>query len=175
MEEKKIFFTADHHFGHKNIIKLADRPFLSLDEMDETMITKWNLSVDVLDDVYHLGDFGFKTPKRKLNEILIRLNGQKYLIKGNHDKDKLDGFYKEHFHWIKHYQDLDIDGKRIILFHYPIQSWGGMHRGAWHLHGHCHGKLTPKAGRLDVGVDAHKFKPIEINELKNLIVNRKDD
>ena len=177
MEEKKVFFTADHHFGHKNIIGFTGRPFLSLDDMNEGMIKAWNLKVDVLDDVYHLGDFGVKISKVKLNEILVRLNGQKYLIKGNHDKDKYDDVYKKHFIWTKFYHQLhaSTNGRLIVLSHYPIESWNGMNRGAWHLHGHCHGKLKPKAGRLDVGVDVHAFLPIEVDKLKNLITSRKND
>lgn len=78
------YFTSDLHFGHKNIIKYEDRPFSSVEEMDEFLIYKWNSKVGKNDEVYILGDFGFVSGTRA-NELLDRLNGKKFLIKGNHD------------------------------------------------------------------------------------------
>ncbi len=82
---KNIFFTSDQHFGHKNIIKFSNRPFNSVEEMDEMMIQRWNEKVGETDEVYHLGDVGLAS-SGKLRKILERLNGKIYLIKGNHEK-----------------------------------------------------------------------------------------
>ena len=75
------FFTSDHHFGHKRIIELAKRPFTSVDEMDEYMIVRWNDRVKPGDTIYHVGDFAFTDH----DPYLRRLNGQKFLVPGNHD------------------------------------------------------------------------------------------
>ena len=76
------YYTSDLHFGHNNIIKYENRPFNSVDEMDEYLIYKWNNKVKKGDEVYIIGDFGFCKGERA-NELLDRLNGRKYLIKGN--------------------------------------------------------------------------------------------
>lgn len=87
------FFTSDHHFFHKNIIKLCDRPFKDLDEMHTALINNWNEVVHEDDTVYVVGDFSFGRAN-KTREILKRLKGDKILVIGNHDfhlKDKLTG------------------------------------------------------------------------------------
>ena len=80
-----IFFTSDLHFGHEGIIRMCNRPFQTLEEMDETLIKNWNSLAKPKDKVYVLGDFFMYYKKPKLREILNRLNGTKILIKGNHD------------------------------------------------------------------------------------------
>lgn len=92
------YFIADTHFNHKNIIKYDDRPFSSVEEMNETMIQLWNSRVTQNDNVYILGDVGFGN----VDNILRRLNGNKYLIRGNHDKFlEKESFDKSLFVWIK--------------------------------------------------------------------------
>ena len=59
---QKIFFTADTHFGHENVIQFDKRPFASADEMDKEMIRRWNNKVGNGDLVYVLGDMIWKTP-----------------------------------------------------------------------------------------------------------------
>lgn len=78
----KTFFIADTHFGEETIRRYENRPFLDICAMDEELIRRWNAVVDPDDRVYHLGDFGAEGYEK---EILSRLNGHKYLIKGNHD------------------------------------------------------------------------------------------
>ena len=82
----KIFFIADTHFGHEKIIKLCNRPFENLQDMQNQLIQKWNNKVSNEDTVYILGDFCFKMSKQDAVQILNMLNGKKVLIKGNHDK-----------------------------------------------------------------------------------------
>ena len=76
--------TADLHLGHKNIIKHARRPFKSVEEMDEGIITHWNARVRPGDIVYIVGDFAWGTAADYVAYARV-LNGQKFLIKGNHD------------------------------------------------------------------------------------------
>lgn len=90
----KTFFTSDTHFGHSNIIRYCNRPYNSVEEMDEDLIKRWNAIVKKDDIVYHLGDFSFYMTKEKVSSIVRRLNGTIYLIKGNHDK-KPNQWYRD--------------------------------------------------------------------------------
>lgn len=81
----KIFFTSDLHFGHKNIIRFDNRPFSTVEEMDEALIRNWNAKVSDEDTVYVLGDISWYNDA-KTSEIINSLHGHKILIKGNHDR-----------------------------------------------------------------------------------------
>lgn len=81
--KQRVFFTSDLHFGHNNIMRFCNRPFKSIEEMDEALIQKWNSVVSKNDLVFDLGDFAF-APNWRWKEILGRLNGHHYLILGNH-------------------------------------------------------------------------------------------
>lgn len=78
----KTFFIADTHFGEKAIFRYENRPFSDVEEMDAQLISRWNSVVGSEDIVYHLGDFGGDGREA---ELLSKLNGTKYLVKGNHD------------------------------------------------------------------------------------------
>ncbi len=81
---KRVFFIADTHFGDRKVLKHFNRPFKDVKEMDKTMIDNWNKVVKKRDIVFHLGDFAsgnFESWK----EIVSRLNGKIYLVRGNHD------------------------------------------------------------------------------------------
>lgn len=162
-----IYFTADTHFHHKNIIHLQDRPYKDLDHMTEDLIDRWNSVVKYEDTIYHLGDFSFAGPQG-WDRVLRRLNGKKHLIIGNHDK-KVEKSIR-HFMSIQHYLELEIDDRKICLSHYPMLAWNRSHRGSWHLHGHCHANLKhdAHARRLDVGVDNPlcDFTPISYEQVK---------
>ena len=93
-----IYFTSDLHLGHANIIRHCNRPFSSVEEMDETLIRNWAKRVKANDTVYVLGDLMFRNQKSP-EEYLSRLKGKKHLIIGNHDKDwikkcKLEDFFE---------------------------------------------------------------------------------
>jgi calcineurin-like phosphoesterase family protein len=98
----KVFFTADSHLNHYNIMKYCNRPFTAIDDMNETIIGNWNACIDNEDEVYVLGDVGFDK-SRTLKNHLRRLNGTKYLIRGNHDKHVDEKMLLEYFKWIKDY------------------------------------------------------------------------
>ena len=171
-----IYFTADTHFGHKNIINLSRRPFTDLGNMHETLILNWNACVREEDEVYILGDFCYKADAGQVNQILRHLNGTKYLIIGNHDVyiDDPD-FDRSAFGWIRHYHVLDYLGRKFVLFHYPILEWQGFFRGAIHLYGHVHNCLKDSeqekrlailgAHAVNVGVDVHGYYPVGIDAI----------
>mgnify|MGYP001318803518 CR=1 FL=1 len=131
-----IFFIADTHFGHQNIIQYDNRPFKSVEEMDAEMIRRWNLRVSGGDTVYILGDFSWYNT-RKTTELLRRLNGSKRLIKGNHDRIHSVELGNE-FESIHDYEQIEVEGKRVVLCHYSIPFYPGHRYGAIMLHGHTH-------------------------------------
>ena len=169
-----IYFTADLHLGHANIIKLCNRPFGDVDQMNETLINNWNARVQQQDEIYILGDFTMQ-PLEKASGYLSRLNGRKYFIRGNHD-----GFLHQlssgsnGIEWVKDYHVLKHEGRKIILFHYPIYEWDGYYRNTIHLFGHVHDKAitdTITAARglaFCVGVDCHNFAPVSLQEVLDL-------
>jgi len=175
----KVFFTADTHFGHNNIIKYANRPFDSVSEMDETIISRWNERVSADDLVYHLGDIGLCSSE-KLRNILGRLNGRIHLIRGNHEKAGDD--CANEFEWVKDYHELVINDQEaprkkrlIVLSHYAMRVWNASHHGTWHLYGHSHGELEDLENSLsfDVGVDCHNYYPISYEEVSAIMAKKK--
>ena len=120
------YFTSDHHFYHKNILKYQapHRPFKTVEEMNEVLITRWNQHVTPQDEVYYLGDFAFTSSLDKSKELLQRLHGRKYLIQGNHDPKHLDEYG---FEWMQphhHLTLIDSAGRidpslEVYLSHYP--------------------------------------------------------
>ena len=166
-----IYFTADLHLGHANIIKLCGRPFASAEEMDAALTDNWNAVVGPRDEVYILGDFTMK-PAETAHSYLTRLNGRKYFIRGNHDRflNQIDSF-GNHFEWVKDYYVLNHNGRVFVMFHYPIAEWYGFFRGSIHLYGHIHNSSV-SAARIDdtglafnVGVDCNEFRPVSIEEI----------
>lgn len=123
--------------------------------MDEALIENWNRCIKRNDRVYHLGDFSFYNAK-DTEVILRRLNGQKHLILGNHDRFASNSEVEKYFKSISQIKDIRVGKQRIVMCHYAMLSWNVMHHGSWMLHGHSHGSLavdmTKK--RMDVGVDA---------------------
>ena len=158
----EIFFTSDTHFGHTNIIKYCNRPFKTVEEMDETLIERWNSRVGKKDTVYHLGDF--MLCRNKYSQYLERLNGKVILILGNHDhhfsKGKLNGFAE-----VVDMLFLDKLEPQLFLCHYAMRVWPNSHRGSINLHGHSHDMLTPAENQMDVGVDSWSFYPVSIPEI----------
>jgi calcineurin-like phosphoesterase family protein len=150
-----IFMTGCTHLGHLNIIKLANRPFSSVEEMDETLIDNWNKTVGKNDLVYHLGDFAYKGAYEP-SEYLKRLNGNIVLLKGNHDP----------LLWGKHYIEFTINKRLFVLCHYPFEEWNGYFRGAIHIHCHTHKpELISAERRFNVTVEATEYKPISLEEI----------
>lgn len=136
-----VFLTSDTHFGHVNICKFTNydgspvRPWDSVEEMDEEMVKRWNETVGPKDKVYHLGDVVIN---RRALATLDRLNGDKVLIKGNHDIFPLKDYVK-YFRDIRGYHVLD----GMILSHIPV-SKGSIARFGTNIHGHTHGNRVTK-------------------------------
>jgi len=173
-----IYFTSDTHFGHRNILKYCNRDFVHIDQHDEFLIKEWNKTVGEEDEVYHLGDFALCSTKY-IENVARRLNGKKYIVWGNHDK-RMGAYFHNFFQDLGHYHELRVKDEEmdctqtIVLCHYPIASWNKMHRGSWHLHGHCHGtfKSHDWQARMDVGVDVNNYKPISYEDVKYIMTRK---
>lgn len=182
-----LWFIADTHFGHANVIEYCNRPFKSVEEMDAALINLWNARVSPEDTVYHLGDFGFGKPAY-LHSILDQLNGEIVLIEGNHDRQNVKGGHiRKRFKEIHSYLELKVteeDGyvRRVSMCHYTSPTWRGKQRGHYRLFGHshgsspneiwcphCDGQVFPASRKLDVGVDCHDYRPISYTEVKEIL------
>ena len=177
--EPYIWFSSDHHFYHKNIIEYANRPYASVDEMNEALIDNWNAVVGKNDVVYYLGDFAFAN-KEKSSNIFARLNGiDSTCILGNHDPSSqrmLDiGFanvgrflsFPERKIYLCHFYDLaDRTKETEKMFLNSIPPGGIL------LHGHRHStpedKIRYQDGivKYDVGVDANKYTPVNLTTVQ---------
>lgn len=166
----KTYVTSDLHFGHKNIMSFCPvtraRYNGDVEYMNEAMVKEWNEIVQPEDTVYILGDVAFM-PASKAAEMIKRLNGTKILIQGNHDHKALkDPMYAKSFKEIHKYLEVNYDGNKICMFHYPIAEWNQMHRGALHFHGHLHGNVSGLEGTraIDVGMDATGWIVLEMED-----------
>lgn len=180
LDPEKVFFTADTHFNHTNILSYCYRPFETIEEHDETIIKNWNNVVPEDGIVFHLGDFGFGS-LRYLKSILERLNGSIYLCIGNHDFPKIREPLRKYFEGQKLQYNLYINKQHIILNHRPFLCYEGSNTNTvWNLFGHVHsgpksnGIDIPRLTMLfptqyDVGVDNNNYTPISFYQLKEKI------
>lgn len=169
-----IFFIADTHFGHKGSITWKDnngnviRPFSTIEEADEIMLQKWNETIKPNDKIYHLGDFCIN---RRMLKIGSLLNGEKVLIKGNHDIFKINE-YLPYFKDVRAYHVLN----GIILSHIPIHA-DSMMRFGTNIHGHLHEKRVMLNGEVDprylcVSVEHTAYMPIHWDEVIDRIIKQ---
>jgi len=143
-----VFLTSDTHFGHAGVCKFTHpddetvklRPWDDPDEMDEEMIRRWNDTVRPNDKVYHLGDVVIN---RKALKTLARLNGDKVLIRGNHDIFR-DDEYRDYFRELRAYHVMN----GLILSHIPVHE-ASLGRFGCNIHGHLHASRVRKARGVD--------------------------
>ena len=178
-----FWFTSDTHFGHKNIIEYCNRPFKTLEDMDNTIIRKWNERVKPDDIVFHLGDFCFRnSPGGKLGEGTIhnaiyyekQLNGKIILIQGNHDRNNSSKS-------IIHNATIKFGGRTINLVHNPEHAKYAM----LNFVGHVHEKWKYKKEKdvscggvtniINVGVDQWNFYPITGQEIFQFLAKMKKE
>lgn len=174
----QVHFTSDIHMSHRNIIKYCARPFTSVEEMNESLIQRWNDHVKPEDIVWSCGDFAF-AKLDKIIDFISKLNGSLHMVTGNHDHEIIKnreillstGLVKE----ILPYKELRIRGQDIVLFHYGARVWNSSHKGSWLLYGHSHGSLEPLGKSVDVGMDANYvlgkkvYRPYSFDEIKNFL------
>lgn len=161
-----IFYTADLHFHYKPF--LPDRPFASVEEMDEAMIRLWNETVTDRDTVYVVGDVGYNGGYVP-GDALGRLQGRKHLIRGNHDT----GFENapklfDYFETVTDFNEIDDGETHILLCHYPILY----RKRGYMIHGHLHQARGPEYDilrqmprMLNAGVDVNFYRPVTLAQL----------
>ena len=130
-----IYYIADMHFSHENVIRFDSRPFADTEQMDEVLIQNWNERVTADDTVYVLGDAFWKNEENSIR-IMQRLQGHKHLIQGNHDRVK--GKLRPCWESIEQYAEINDENRLVILSHYPIPFYKNQHYGAVMLYGHVH-------------------------------------
>lgn len=166
------FYISDLHLFDKKVIESANRPHKNLKEMHTDISVKWNKKVSQNDTVYILGDVSSTANLQETKELvnmLKRLNGNKVLIIGNHDRKILNNSnFRKCFVRIEEYLRIFDNKKKVILFHFPIEDWEGRKKGAIHLHGHIHQKeVSFIKNRFHVGCDVQRFTPLTLNEILN--------
>ncbi len=172
-----VWVTSDLHFYHKNILKYSakTRPYSDVSEMNESIQLEWNTNVHPDDTVYILGDVAFSNAQQAA-AILCRLNGRKVLIRGNHDAKLVkQPDFCQFFENIYDYYELNYEGFKVVMFHFPIIEWNNCHRGSILLHGHLHGNPSglEQFRAFDVGLDATGKVVSKLDDIISLALARK--
>ena len=187
---EKVFFTSDLHFGHEWLIQFNNRPFASVEEMDQTLIARWNQVVPADGIVFVLGDIGV-TSHARIIDIFKQLQGDKILIRGNHDmeyytQETLQSIFTE-IHDLLYLRVRDFKQSiyyYLMLCHYPMIDWKSSYRGVWQLFGHIHTRQLEEfntvkthlfAEQYDVGVDNNQFQPLSFPQLRTIIEAQQQD
>lgn len=154
-----IYFTSDTHFGHTAVIRYCHRPFETVQEMDEEIIRRWNETVGHDDIVFHLGDVSFRGAAQTVS-ILRRLNGFKFIVRGNHDrKDHLNRWQREGAisWWYERYWTVG----EFILSHVPMYTYEKL------LCGHVHTEWKRQRNTVNVGMDQWDYRPVGMEQINN--------
>lgn len=182
-----IYFTADEHYGHKNIISYSSRPFKDLDEMHEQLAYRFNETVSFGDCTVHLGDFSLD--ERLVSRYLSVLNGTHVLVPGNHDRchPRRGGHSRSVSKYISYgFSEVCASGQSrrrigehwVNLCHLPYTSHDGRFSeylptdsGEWLLHGHVHERWKVKGRMINVGVDQWDYRPVSKKQILEVIEN----
>lgn len=166
-----IYFTADTHFGHANVVKMCQRPFPDVEAMNEAMIAAWNDRVYGNDTVYIVGDMFFRCEDPE--SILKRLKGKKRLIVGNHDGSWMGkAELARYFISVDLYLEISDGAHALTLCHYPLLTWKHAKK-SYMVHGHIHANtdadfwplLRVRDNVLNAGVDVNGYMPVTFDEL----------
>lgn len=158
-----LFSSGDFHYNNKNILKYTNRPFNSVEEMNEELIRKWNEKVPKKATVIFNGDFCFGS-ETLFKQTVERLNGNIIWVYGNHDKPMPKNFQRYDV------VEFSYQGNCFFCSHYAHRVWNLSHHGSIHLYGHSHGSLEDDKNALsmDVGIDCHpNFEPFSVEEILN--------
>jgi len=160
----KRYIISDPHFGHFNIIAFANRPFTTVEEMDEGIIERWNSVVNSEDRVFVAGDIAMS---RKYVEKIQYCNGHKILLPGNHDiypaKD-----YLKYFEDIRAYMVED----NILISHMPLLLGNRIGRFIGNIHGHTHNIDLEDSRYLNISWEKLNGYPILLEDAKDMLISQ---
>lgn len=168
----KVWFIADTHFFHQNVIEYCARPFKSVEEMNETLVNNWNSVVSNKDKVFMVGDFALGN-KKKIIEIGQRLNGRKTLILGNHDNEGKQVYYNAGFEYISRHPII-FQGSFIVSHDPQFIQENGLYVN---IFGHVHDNpiYTSSSKRsFCVSVERINYTPVEFNTILKKIVEENE-
>ena len=174
-----IWFTSDLHLGHEAVIKMQDRPFADVREMDDALIHNINECVGDNDTLYILGDISHHISAEETNTLIKRIYGKKHRLLGNHDvtgEPEHCQYDESLFVSVGYYKKINAYNLKIIMMYFPMLSWSKATAGSVMLHGHIHSgpeynEADMKAGirRFDVGVDANNYYPVSTMQVKQWV------
>jgi calcineurin-like phosphoesterase family protein len=171
-----VLITSDEHYGHERIIELANRPFVSVEEMQETIIERHNKKVPNNPNylTIHAGDlFWHSMNSSDAAVILTRLHGRHAFLYGNHD-ELIEGnqFLQMMFKWVKGKNKvggattINHNKHSLTISHFARRVWQSSHKGHWHVYGHSHSALPGLGKSFDIGVDGNDFTPWALEEIE---------
>lgn len=190
LDDQKVYFTSDLHFGHRNILRptFANRPWKDEKEMGEALIENWNSVVTNEDYIFHLGDLFWFNDSRAIKKVLGRLNGKEiYLLPGNHDD--MSSYHRVDDPRIKiisdiatvwvhnYYKESPFKQVELFLSHCPSLTWPHRVNGAYNLFGHVHSGPSVNQNncdkdipywpglQYDCGVDNNDYRPISLQDI----------
>ena len=163
------FFTSDTHFSQQRTLELSRRPFVDVEHMDLKMISNWNKTVTMNDDVYHAGDFG---DIQTMRDIVSCLNFKTlYFVLGNYDRDIMSDVERELTGMgrdivLSSAEEFDEGGKHYYVVHEPDE---GTETPEYPdnivLYGHIHGRAFAKKNGFDLATDYHRYTPISMEQV----------
>ncbi len=184
-----IYFTADQHFGHLNIIEYCGRPFHSVGEMNAILVANWNAVVGQDDTVHVLGDVVMGRREESM-PLINRLAGHKILYPGNHDRCWY-GHGDRALQLEQQYLDagfaevrqgpltVTVGNREVMVCHLPYYGdsddterysrFRPADKGMWLLHGHVHEKWRQQGHMINVGVDVWDFTPVAEEVISQLM------
>ena len=171
-KERRIWFTADQHHGHANIIEYCNRPFNDFVEMDTQLIRRYNSIVQKEDLCYFIGDFSLRAARHRYyyEDLLRRYNGTKVLIAGNHDPCKIHTYVEMGFRSIHSSFETVIDDVDVVMAHDPAISV--IDRSVLFLCGHVHDLFVTQKNAINVGVDIWNYFPVSWDQIKMILEDK---
>lgn len=159
------WIISDTHFGHKNIVKYENRP----ENHNELMVRNWNNVISKHSNVLHLGDV-FLCPIEIAKEYVKQLNGNKWLVLGNHDTRSIQVYEDMGFRIIGEPILKEFDKYKIIFSHYPVRD---LWKNSFNVHGHIHSKdigtVKDRNQFYNVCVEKINYTPIQLHTIQTYI------
>ena len=160
------YYTADLHLCHENIIRICNRPYAGVDEMNAALIENIRSVVTQKDDLWIVGDLAMcrgAEGRAEVERLFRRIPGRKHLITGNHDKQ-----WVQDLGWtsVAPLREIKDEKRRVTLCHYPLMTWPGSRHGALQLFGHVHDNWEGCRGSVNVGVDLWGYRPVTYEEIQ---------